>query len=274
MHVAVAKKIPCPALTEGSKLHWIGMACNPDKRLYVTFPISLPRVVEGYNDIWHNINDILRTLGRKIVRMAKKVIERKGKEEAPKGGRVKKPYAPDKQQAVASVRERDEVYTLHDLHSATFVETKPARSRLAWRLSYGNSRKSFEGNAKDDNQVYAMIRVVRKGISPKEFEHVQKSTSFSTLQWARLLQLSERTLQRYRDENKVFQPVQSERILDIALLYDYGIDVFEDKDNFEAWLNSKIPALGNQQPIDLLDTQFGIQLVKDQLTRIAHGIFA
>lgn len=58
------------------------------------------------------------------------------------------------------------------------------------------------------------------------------------------------------------------------MLCKFGEDVFGDKDVFQAWLHDKSIPLGNFTPISLLDTSFGIVMVKEELGRIQHGVFA
>ena len=81
-------------------------------------------------------------------------------------------------------------------------------------------------------------------------------------------------MQRYTKERKDFDPIQSEKILEVALVYKYGVEVFGNKEKFDIWLGAKNVALGNVAPKSLLDTTFGIGLLKDELTRIEHGILA
>lgn len=57
-------------------------------------------------------------------------------------------------------------------------------------------------------------------------------------------------------------------------LFNYGIEVFGNKDKFNAWLEIKNPALGNIKPKELLNNAAGIYLLKDELTRIEYGILA
>ena len=65
----------------------------------------------------------------------------------------------------------------------------------------------------------------------------------------------------------------SERVLMLEGLYKIGLDVFDsDKSSFQDWLKSKIPALDNHVPNDLLISHLGIDLVKDELLRIEHSI--
>jgi putative toxin-antitoxin system antitoxin component (TIGR02293 family) len=98
--------------------------------------------------------------------------------------------------------------------------------------------------------------------------------AFSLSEWSKILHISERTMQRYETENKTFDPVQSEKIIQIAMLHKYGISVFGNSENFHTWLYAKNIALGGISPKDLLDSSFGIDLIKDELGRIEHGVLA
>lgn len=126
----------------------------------------------------------------------------------------------------------------------------------------------------DDKDVLGIIETVRNGISFSEFEKIASATPFSLAEWARYLQLSGRTIQRNQKERRSFQPVQSERIIELVMLYEYGVEVFGDKHHLNIWLNSASVALGGRTPKDLLDTRFGVDMVKDELGRIEHGILA
>lgn len=133
---------------------------------------------------------------------------------------------------------------------------------------------AFSYTTTDDNNVLALIDLVRNGISFTDFNQIAHDAPFSITEWANYLQLSERTIQRAQKEKRAFQPIQSERIVELSMLYRYGVDVFGDKNNFDTWLNSKTVSLGGRVPKELLDTKFGITLVKDELGRIEHGILA
>jgi len=126
----------------------------------------------------------------------------------------------------------------------------------------------------DDNNILSLIDAVRNGISYSFFNNLVRSSPFSWPEWSSFLHLSERTMQRYKKEKKNFGPVYSEKILEITMLYKYGRDVFGDEKNFHAWLNSTNVSLGNSSPKQLLDSNFGIEMVKDELGRIEHGVLA
>jgi putative toxin-antitoxin system antitoxin component (TIGR02293 family) len=123
------------------------------------------------------------------------------------------------------------------------------------------------------DSVYLM-QVARQGINFETFINLVKSISFSMPDWSRLLHITDRTMQRYKKDMKSFDTIQSEKILQITLLYKKGIDVFGDKTKFDTWLISNNVALGNIKPKDLLDNAFGINFLNDELIRIEHGVLA
>ncbi|MFB0906912.1 MAG: DUF2384 domain-containing protein, partial [Spirosomataceae bacterium] len=90
----------------------------------------------------------------------------------------------------------------------------------------------------------------------------------------KFLHLTERTIQRYKKEQKRFEPIQSERILEIAKLQQQGQEVFGSAQYFNDWMNSNIVALGNIKPVELLDSGFGIDMLIEELGRIEHGVLA
>jgi len=81
-------------------------------------------------------------------------------------------------------------------------------------------------------------------------------------------------MQRYKKESGTFGAVSSEKIVEITMLYKYGVSVFGEKQKFDTWLNIKNVALGGIKPKELLDTSFGIGLLKDELSNIEYGVLA
>lgn len=131
---------------------------------------------------------------------------------------------------------------------------------------------SFNWN--DDQRSFTLIKLVREGIPYNEFAKVLTRYPFTLKEWSNYLNISTRTLERHRDENKSFRQEQSERILAIFQLLNYGNTVFDYQKNFYNWLNSESIALGGIKPKELLDTSIGIGIIKDELGRIEHGILA
>lgn len=126
----------------------------------------------------------------------------------------------------------------------------------------------------DDRGTLSLIRIAREGISYDVFSGFVDKTPFAFAEWASFLHLSERTLQRYKKESQTFDTPQSEKIIEIALLYNKGTGVFGTPDKFNNWLKTTSLALGSIAPISLMDSSFGLLLLKDELERIEHGILA
>jgi putative toxin-antitoxin system antitoxin component (TIGR02293 family) len=124
----------------------------------------------------------------------------------------------------------------------------------------------------DDRDILFLIKKSREGMKYDTFNALQKSIPLKPEDWSNVLHLSARTLQRYKKDKIGFGPIYSERIIEVQLLFNKGLDVFGDKDNFYNWLNAKNIALGGISPVSLLDNTFGIMMLKDELTRIEHGI--
>jgi len=128
--------------------------------------------------------------------------------------------------------------------------------------------------SKDDNSIFALIQEINKGVSFKSFKEFIKNTSFSMKEWSSFLHLSERSLQRYEKENKSFEPLQSQQLVEIALLFSKGEEIFGTRKTFSLWLDTVSIALGHIQPKLLLTSTLGINLINDELTRIEHGVLA
>jgi putative toxin-antitoxin system antitoxin component (TIGR02293 family) len=125
-----------------------------------------------------------------------------------------------------------------------------------------------------EEDSFDLTNMVREGVPFPYFTKLSNHIHFDLEDWSSYLHLSERTIQRYKKENKSFDPLYSERILQIELLYKKGIAVFGIADNFYTWMDTVSLPLGNVKPKNLLDTSFGINSIYDELGRIEHGILA
>jgi putative toxin-antitoxin system antitoxin component (TIGR02293 family) len=128
----------------------------------------------------------------------------------------------------------------------------------------------------DGRGAYTAIGLVKNGVGFPTFKRVakQSQSALSLDDWADILNISERTMQRYEQENKTFAPIYSEKILAIDMLMRYGADVFGNSSAFHTWLGAYNVALGGVYPKTLLDTSFGIELIRNELSCIEHGVLA
>ncbi len=140
--------------------------------------------------------------------------------------------------------------------------------------SYDTGEEDTSKSIVSEPSVGYLINTSRQGIPFNAFTKMTEKSPFSLDDWSAFLHLSDRTMQRYKKEKKAFDPIHSEKILEITMLYNRGSEVFGTSEKFNTWLNAKSIALGGIKPKDLLDNTFGIGLLKNELTRIEHGVLA
>lgn len=125
-----------------------------------------------------------------------------------------------------------------------------------------------------EQSVAYLIQVARKGIDFPRFSALALLCPFSMSEWSEFLHLSERTIQRYQKEKKSFDPAASGRIIEILVLYKMVISALGSASKANTWLDTESVALGGARPKELLDTSLGIQLLKEEILRIEHGVLA
>jgi len=125
----------------------------------------------------------------------------------------------------------------------------------------------------DDKSTRSLIETAREGIPFTQFMNIANASPFTMTEWSNYLHVSERTMQRYKKDKRTFDTLQSEKILHITLLFNTGAEVFGSPEKFNTWLDSDNLVL-RCKPKDLLDSTFGIGMLRDELTRIEHGILA
>ncbi len=138
---------------------------------------------------------------------------------------------------------------------------------------FGTSDKITYGKVFKDKLLVA--KAVKAGVPYVVWEEVKNNSIFDDYDWAGLLGVNVRTLQRYKNQKGFkFQTLQGEKIFEVAEVMNLGNEVFNDNSRFYSWLNTPSYALGNYKPIELLDTSYGIEIVKSELLAIEYGVFA
>lgn len=141
--------------------------------------------------------------------------------------------------------------------------------------------KNYKANAKhglaeEPQPVYNSVKAIPslKDFTYSEFKKIADKAPFTQAEWASILHLSERTLQRYAKNNGTFAPMNAERALQIAKVLEEGKITFGKVENFYSWLKRNPYMLEGNLSFESLTTAEGIQMVLTQLERIQHGIFA
>jgi putative toxin-antitoxin system antitoxin component (TIGR02293 family) len=158
--------------------------------------------------------------------------------------------------------------------SAQKLEGKLDREIIALakksNLKIGNQKLTYDNFL--ENRLL-MIQAIRTGIPYSLFDLIQLHTPFTENDWANFLELSTKSLQRYRTASQHhFKPSHSEKIIEIAEVTKVGLDVFGNIEKLKLWLNTPSYALGKLKPIELLMDSYGKEMVIAELNRINHGI--
>lgn len=151
------------------------------------------------------------------------------------------------------------------------ISTILKRSRIDKR--FFSSKKDLTYSDFLSNKML-MILIIREGIPYSFFNLIQHYTPFSDNDWANFLEISTKSLLRYKQSSKTFRPIQSEKIIEMAEVTNVGLDVFGDMEKFKLWLDTPNFSLGNLKPIELLRDSYGKEMVISELTRINYGILA
>jgi putative toxin-antitoxin system antitoxin component (TIGR02293 family) len=107
----------------------------------------------------------------------------------------------------------------------------------------------------------------------RKFEKIAAMVPFTQKEWANILHLSERTLQRYSKDNKSFEGIYVDRILQIEQMIQIGLETFVNAEAFYKWLHREKKVLGHTLNFESLYSTQGIQDIIDQLGRIQYGVY-
>ena len=125
----------------------------------------------------------------------------------------------------------------------------------------------------ESNARFKYWKMMKAGLGSEAITHFIEHSTLSQKELARLLNVSERTIQRLLPEQTI-SFTSSEKLIELARLFHKGIEVFGGKEKFLNWLHRENIAFRGEKPIDLMVASLGIDMVYDELTRIEHGIFS
>jgi|SRR6185437_5718432 len=129
-----------------------------------------------------------------------------------------------------------------------------------------------------NNQVAAMndfdmLQLTRNGLPKRLLLSLAKRISLTLQEFADIMHISERTLQRY-DDDAIIKTEYAEKAVELARLYTRGEEVFGSLEKFKTWMKTPLHVFKGETPVSLLDSSVGFDIVFKELGRIEHGIFA
>lgn len=113
-----------------------------------------------------------------------------------------------------------------------------------------------------------------KDFNYTEFRKIADKAPFSQAEWATMLHISERTLQRYAKSNSSFAAINAERAVQIDKILKEARKAFGSAEKFYQWLKRNPPIAEGNISLESLQSLDGIEKILTQLGRIQHGLFA
>ncbi|MES2731358.1 MAG: antitoxin Xre/MbcA/ParS toxin-binding domain-containing protein [Bacteroidota bacterium] len=118
---------------------------------------------------------------------------------------------------------------------------------------------------------FSLVTSAHNGLSAEMINFVSAEMAMSQDELAELLNITPKTLRKYLNEDNSLDVSASELILKLHAMHKIGMDVFGDIKAFRQWLSQPAYGFDRKIPMVLLKSSEGINLVTDELHRIAFG---
>lgn len=117
---------------------------------------------------------------------------------------------------------------------------------------------------------YDIFLTARKGVRTKTFYDFAAIIKMPEKNLASMINLSARTISNYKEKKKPLEPIYSEHLLKLIDLFNEGEEIFGSIDEFNYWLRKPFWD-STERPIDWLDTPVGVDLVSEEMDKLAQG---
>lgn len=119
------------------------------------------------------------------------------------------------------------------------------------------------------------VRIIREGLPYESLELLSKRTDLPVKHVLHWFGVPQTTYNKKKKDKDLLAGKDSEQVLILTELLDFGIDVFNNEtEKFQRWLKKPNISLGGVTPESLFDSLTGIQEVKNSLNRLEYGNMA
>jgi len=119
-----------------------------------------------------------------------------------------------------------------------------------------------------------LIQRARSGMPSSLFSEISAFLNIPNIQIYDAVGLSRSTMAARIKGDQPLSLGESDKLIRLAKVLKRANEVLGDLEAAKKWMRRDIRSLGGVQPISLLDTESGYELVMDTLGRIEHGIAA
>jgi putative toxin-antitoxin system antitoxin component (TIGR02293 family) len=119
------------------------------------------------------------------------------------------------------------------------------------------------------------VAIIRKGLPYESIEVIGKKANMPVRQVLHYFGVAQTTYNKKKRENDHLSGRDSEVVLVLSEVLDYGFEVFNNEEvKFQRWLRKPNLSLGGIAPESLFDSLSGIQEVRNALNRLEYGNMA
>jgi len=144
---------------------------------------------------------------------------------------------------------------------------KVKKSRKAGSAS--EPQRLYTGHMAEDKNI---ILTIRHGFDYSEIRTVQQEYQMPDKSFAHLIGISDKTLLRIKKDHAKLSSMSGDRLYRLKKVWDLANKVLGTQENALPWLRRSQPGLGNQVPLEILDTEPGYEQVQTLLNRIEFGV--
>ena len=161
------------------------------------------------------------------------------------------------------------------------IKTKPFKTKKSLKKVAAEQKDPKVWVVYSDGKTYKWsnnmerVEIIRQGIPYHSIEAISEKLNRPIKAILSLVGIPQTTYNKKKSEHSLLDSRDSELIVMITELIDYGLEVFNDEqEKFQRWLKKTNLSLGGNSPESFLDTTTGIDEVRFCLNRIEFGNFA
>lgn len=117
---------------------------------------------------------------------------------------------------------------------------------------------------KHDTSLLTLHFLIQKGLSFNVFNKIIEYIGLPLPAISKIINISEQTIIKYKENEQVFTPAESQRIIRFINIIIHANNAFNDIEKTKTWLTDNA-----YDPIFLIETDIGLEIIIDFLNRIA-----
>lgn len=139
---------------------------------------------------------------------------------------------------------------------------------------YANAYQMLGGKKSDISSIAESLTLIRNGLPISILENGTQLLGVNKSEYAHLIGVNLRSIQRKQQSNGKLSPSSSEHALMLADMVRQADEYFPSREATLRWLNKPSVALGKNAPLSICDTVTGINLVIEEISKLKHGFTA